>query len=342
MEQSDAGSFIVTGGAGFVGSNLVAELLRRYPGAYVRVIDNFRSGSFANIVEACAHRGVTFEGEVFTGVTSDVFTGTRVGSEQARAVFDLGAITDTTVADEALMIRENTSHAYELAVRCIDDGVPLVFASSAATYGTPPQAARREPFPESAAGRPSNVYGFSKWTLERMYARVCASPHYANTALRIVGLRYYNVFGPGESRKGKMASMVYQLAQQMLAGRRPRLFAHGEHARDQVYVDDVVDCTIRAAGLDGTPIAAGVYNLGSGVATSFNEMLGALREGLGISESALPTEYFEMPQTIRAFYQDYTCADMRAAAKGLGWTPSWAPLDAIRSYAQHLRSAAAQ
>jgi ADP-L-glycero-D-manno-heptose 6-epimerase len=154
----------------------------------------------------------------------------------------------------------------------------------------------------------------------------------------VVGLRYFNVFGPGEGRKGKMASMVWQLAQQVLAGERPRLFTDGSQARDQVYVDDVVDCTLAAAGLGKKAPRPGVYNLGSGVATSFNQMADAVRAAVGLNEQERPTEYFDMPADVRAFYQDYTCADMSETTKGLGWKPRHEPGAAMREYVAFLAS----
>lgn len=330
--------FIVTGGAGFVGSNLAAALTKRYPGAGLCVVDDFRSGAFANLVSACERAGVgAFRGEVIAKPVADIAWEELVKAAKPTAVFHLAAITDTTVMDEAVMIRENTGGFREMMRACAAAGVPLVYASSAATYGTPAQTAARKAFPLAAAGKPNNVYGFSKWLMECEHACIAGelkNPH-------IVGLRYFNVFGPGEARKGKMASMALQLATQMLNGKRPRLFKGGEQARDQVYVDDVVDCTIAAAGLEkGAACRPGVYNLGSGVATTFNQVVASLREELGISERDLPTEYFDMPASIRAFYQDFTLADMSETNAGLGWRPKWKPPDAIRAYARWLKEQA--
>ena len=335
-------TFIVTGGAGFIGANLVAEILRRRPGAHVVVVDHFLSGSFANIIEACDRAGVPpFTGTLIPASSGEVCWPDLLRAHVPAAVFHLGAITDTTIADERRMLEVNlggfrADDPLSMLHACYALAVPLVYASSAATYGTPPHAARREPFPEHAAGRPSNIYGFSKWLMEQEHARFSSTVG-ARAKSTIVGLRYFNVFGPGEARKGHMASMVYQLASQMLAGKRPRLFTDGSQARDQVPVADVVDCTLRASGRFGEgPVRSGVYNLGSGVATSFNDILAALRDGLGIPETTLPTEYFEMPPAIRRFYQDYTCADMAAAAAGLGWKPAHPPGKAIRAYASLL------
>lgn len=329
-------SFIVTGGAGFVGANLVAALLAMKPRPRVLVVDSFRSGTFANIVEACERRGAgVFDGAVLPSSTADIDFEELLEWWAADALFHLGAITDTTVSDEFLMLRENVEGFGDMLAACDKAKTRLVYASSAATYGTPPQTAARKPFPLSAAGKPNNIYGFSKWLMECEHARFTEHmKKRRDRAPAVVGLRYFNVFGPGEARKGKMASMVYQLAQQVIAGKRPRLFIDGSQARDQVYIDDVVDCTMAAGGLGKKKPKSGVYNLGSGVATSFNEMADAIRGALGAP--ALETDYFDMPESIREFYQDYTCADMTETAKGLGWKPRHAPGAAMGEYARFL------
>jgi ADP-L-glycero-D-manno-heptose 6-epimerase len=328
---------IITGGFGFIGANLVAELLRRHPDTRPIVIDDCRSGSFANLVEACDRAGVgAFPGEVIAEPTAAIDWEALIEDASPTAVFHLGAITDTTISDERKMIDDNTAGFDAMILACAESAVPLVYASSAATYGTPPEVAQRLPFPESSAGKPNNIYGFSKWLMENIHTR-CAQEWEADTGEtpHVVGLRYFNVFGPGEARKGKMASMAYQITTQMLAGNAPRLFEHGEQARDQVPVEDVVDCTIAAAA---PGVTSGAYNLGSGRLTSFNEIADAVREGVGISEAECPTEYFEMPAKIRAFYQDFTCADMSRTKEGLHWSPQHDPIEATRRYAAWLAS----
>jgi ADP-L-glycero-D-manno-heptose 6-epimerase len=339
-QSGDRSRYIVTGGAGFIGSNLVAALLERDPVADVLVVDDCRSGSFANLIEAVERVGVgPFRGEFLASSTGELDWQWLLEEASPRAVFHLAAVTDTTVADERSMLEDNVEGFRELLEMCVASGTPLVYASSAATYGSPPQGASREAFPEEAAGAPNNVYGFSKWQMENLHRRIAAQraasgegpPH-------VVGLRYFNVFGPGEARKGKMASMAHQLTHQILESGRPRLFEHGEQARDQVAVEDVVACTIRGSEAGATP---GVYNCGSGRATTFNEVADAVRAGLGVSESDAPTEYFEMPSSIRTFYQDFTRADMSAARAGLGHEVAHEPREAIARYAALLAGAGA-
>ncbi len=330
--------YIITGGAGFVGSNLAAALCKRDPGASVVIVDNFRTGTFANITSAFDRAGLSpFDGECIPEDYESLAP--RLLVQGARAVFHLAAITDTTITDEAEMVRVNATGFQRLLAACADEDVPLVYASSAATYGAPPLAAARTAFPLEAAGRPNNVYGFSKWLMECDHRRLMLARASVRTP-KVVGLRYFNVFGQGEGHKGHMASMVFQLAQRLLRGEAPRVFRDGSQSRDQVYVDDVVACTIAGAGLSGGQCHPGVYNVGSGTATSFNEIISALRAEFALAADSLPTEYFDMPPSVRAYYQDFTCADMSATAHGLGWTPAWQPGEAIRSYARWLMTRA--
>jgi ADP-L-glycero-D-manno-heptose 6-epimerase len=324
--------YIVTGGAGFIGSNLVAELMRREPKAHVYVVDDFRTGSYANIVEACDRAGVgPFRGTVMPDDVGELNWQPAVEGLQPRAVFHLAAITDTLEFDEKKMMSVNTESFSDILDACAGSGVPLVYASSGATYGTPPESESRTPFPESAAGSPQNVYGFSKWMMDvEVFRHFERCDQEGDRRPHVVGLRYFNVFGPGEARKGKMASMVWHLTNQILDGGRPRLFTAGEHERDQVFVDDVVGCTLAAARQGVTP---GVYNCGSGRTTSFNQIVEAINEALG---TGVEPEYFEMPEVMRATYQHYTCADMSQTARALNHRPAWSPMDAMIRYARQI------
>ncbi len=282
--MADSGVYVVTGGAGFVGANLVAALMKRDPSAYVIVVDNFLTGDWKNLALACERWGVgLFKGRLIAEHVEELDWGAEFEEINPTHVFHLAAITDTTETDQRKMVTINSESFQWLLNTCVDRRIPLMYASSAATYGTPPQTAERVPFPLEAAGNPSNVYGFSKWLMEGLHRRAARVATDAGDAEPwAVGLRFFNVFGPGEQTKGRMASMVHQLTRQLLAGKSPRLFADGEQARDQVHVDDVVECCMAAAGLgERHEVTPGVYNVGSGRATSFNQMLEAIREALG-------------------------------------------------------------
>lgn len=335
-------TIIITGGAGFIGSNLAAEFALRRPGGRVVVVDSFRSGSVTNLVGAYARLGAGhFSGEVIPRSVSEVDWPRLLRERVPAALFHFGAITDTQICDERLVIDENLGafHAREASSMmraCADNGVPLVYASSAAVYGTPAIAGQRVAFKESDAGEPKNVYGFSKWLMECEHAKFVAT----HPAARIFGLRLFNVFGPGESRKGRCASVVCQLAAQLLRGDRPRLFHDGFQARDFVPVQDAVDAALAASGLFGGSPTPGVYNVGSGTATTFNAVLGVLREALAVPDTRAATEFFGMPPSIRAFYQEFTQADMSRTVVGLRWKPGRDVHESIRAYAEWLRGTA--
>lgn len=338
--MSGPGTWIVTGGCGFVGANLAATLESRHDEHGVVIIDPMRTGSFATLAEACRRiAGAPFRGEVIPEGVERVDWPVLIARRRPRAIFHLGAITDTTVRDEAEMIRVNAGESWRaMLAAAADMGVPLVYASSAATYGTPSAAAEHRAFREDEAGHPSNVYGFSKWLMECAHRRFVAERRAAGAPEPwVVGLRYFNVFGPGEAAKGKMASMAYQLTRQVIAGGRPKLFADGTQIRDQVPVEDIVGITLAGAGLGSRPDPApGVYNAGSGVATTFEQVASAVRAGLGVSGPDRPTEFFEMPASIAAFYQSFTLADMASAAEGLGFRPAHHPVEAVQRYARYL------
>lgn len=327
--SSDGPVYIITGGAGFIGSSLVAMLQRDEPEARLYVIDDFSTGSYANIVEACERLGAgVFRGTVMADPVGELNLQPAIVGMKPKAVFHLAAITDTLVTDERKMISVNSEPFEEIVDACLESDVPLVYASSAAVYGSPDT---RDAFTEDLAGRPNNVYGFSKWLMDVTAQRAIEE---AGGEGHVVGLRYFNVFGPGEARKGRMASMVYHLTMQMLRGERPRLFEHGHHERDQVFVDDIVSGTITAAKPGAE---SGIYNLGSGKATSFNDIAHAVNTGLGTS---LEVEYIPMPDEMVSTYQHYTRADLTSTTRALSWEPSHDPVESMISYARMIADGA--
>ncbi len=329
---------LITGGAGFIGSNLVRALQRDQPNAPLLVIDDFRSGSFANLsTEARSHTpGFTYRGDVIAGALHSLDLPAVLERFNPDVVYHLASITDTTVTDQTVMLRDNVDPfrqllAWATAPSASPTPRRLVWASSAATYGTTANGATaaQRPFALDDAGAPANVYGFSKWVMENLHRDALAACPQAH----LVGLRYFNVFGPGEQHKGKMASMIHQLAQAMLRGQAPRLFTPGTQARDHIHVDDVVACTRAAAQPSATP---GVYNVGTGRTTTFNQIIDALRRAI---DCAHDTQYIPNPH---AFYQDYTCADLSQTTAALGWTPQHPTADTIATYAAQMRQQNAQ
>jgi ADP-L-glycero-D-manno-heptose 6-epimerase len=297
-------NILVTGGSGFIGSNLALELEARYPKAAITVIDDFRGSSFKNLLG--------FHGDVMAYDVSDSSWLEHFRNRSLDAIFHLASITDTTVLDEKKMMFDNVEGFRSILDLAAAKKAPVVYASSAATYGS---AGDNKPLTIEDGGMPNNIYGFSKWVLENLARQY--SP-----AVKSVGLRYFNVFGPREFFKGKAASMIYQLYLQMKAGKRPRIFKHGEQRRDFVYVKDVVECTIAAKDAK----QSSVVNVGTGSATSFNDVVAALNEALGTN---LQPDYFDNPYD---FYQNFTQADMSHTEKITGFRPKYSTREGILDY----------
>jgi ADP-L-glycero-D-manno-heptose 6-epimerase len=299
---------LVTGGAGFIGSNLALEL--QGEGAEVVVLDDFSSGSFENLAG--------FRGDVVTAkAQSDDWYG-RIGGVDA--IFHEAANTDTTVLDQRVMMEANVE-GLRSVLRFADlNGVKrIVYASSAGVYGSAPC-----PFREDQEPTPSNVYGFSKAVGDSVARRYWA----ARRETVVVGLRYFNVYGPRESHKsGKTASMIWQLSRQMLAGKRPRIFKYGEQSRDFVYVKDVVAANLEALEAD----KSGIFNVGTGKDESFNAVIAELNRVLGLD---LKPDYFDNPF---GFYQNKTQAWTRKAIEDLSWEAEYSLAEGIADYCAHER-----
>lgn len=302
-------SFLITGGAGFIGSNLTLALQERFPEARLTVIDDFRSGDFKNLA---GYRGDFVAQNLATLDWHDQF-----GDEKFSAIFHLASITDTTLHDQFRQVHENVESFRWILNFARPTRTRIIYASSAATYGAATQASV-----ESNGATPANVYAFSKVIIDNIAMRAAAeSPDWI-----IIGLRYFNVYGPREAHKGGPASMVYHLAQQMKAGQRPRIFKHGEQKRDFVYVKDAVEGSLRA--LDAQ--ASGIYNLGSGRARSFNELVDVLNKSLGTN---FQPDYIDNPH---AHYQNFTQADLTNARSALAYEPRFRLEEGVREYMQWL------
>jgi len=298
--MSSPSSILVTGGAGFIGSNLVLTLQERMPEARLTVIDDFRSGDFKNLAG--------YKGDFVAQNLATLDWRQQFEDENFDAIFHLASITDTTLHDQFTQTHDNVESFRRLLRFAQDNKTRIIYASSAATYG-----AANEASTETNGAAPANVYAFSKAIMDKIANRAATDvPGWV-----IIGLRYFNVYGPREAHKGVPASMVLHLARQMKAGQRPRIFKHGEQKRDFVYVKDIVDGSIRALEAN----ESGIYNLGSGRARSFNELVEVLNQSLG---TGFKPEYIENPH---AHYQNFTQADLSRVRAGLGYEPKY-PLEA--------------
>ena len=306
MSATDSSpNLIVTGGAGFIGSNLTLTLQEKFPNARLTVIDDFRSGDFKNLV---GYRGDFVAQNLATLDWQDQFGGGKFD-----AIFHLASITDTTLHDQFIQVHDNVESFRRLLNFARPTRTRVIYASSASTYGPASEASA-----ESSGAAPANIYAFSKTIMDNIAIREAKeSPDWT-----IIGLRYFNVYGPREAHKGVPASMVYHLAQQMKAGQRPRIFKQGEQKRDFVYVKDIVEGSILA--LEASK--SGIYNLGCGQARSFNELVDVLNKCLGTKFVA---DYIDNPH---AHYQNFTQADLAKVRNALGYQPQFPLEDGVKDY----------
>ena len=302
-------NLLVTGGAGFVGSNLTLALQEKFPDTRLTVVDDFRSGDFKNL------RG--YRGDFVAQNLADLDWRKQFGDEKFDAIFHLASITDTTLHDQFVQVHDNVESFRRLLNFARPNKTRIVFASSAATYGAAKTASV-----ETNGAAPSNVYAFSKAIMDNLAIREAKEdPDWI-----IVGLRYFNVYGPREAHKGVPASMVYHLAQQMKAGQRPRIFKHGDQKRDFVYVKDIVEGSILALEAK----ESGIYNLGSGQARSFNELIDVLNKCLG---TKFQPDYIDNPH---AHYQNFTEADLERVRGALGYQPQFSLERGVADYLEWL------
>ena len=300
---------VVTGAAGFVGSNLVKALNDRGETDIIAV-DNLTNGDkFRNLVD-CQIADYLDKEEFLRKLSLGAF------DEDISVVLHQGACSNTMEGDGRYMMENNYRYSAELLDFCQSEEVPFIYASSAAVYGGG-STFREDPQFE----RPLNVYGYSKFLFDSLVRR-----RWGDNTAQVIGLRYFNVYGPREAHKGIPASMVLHLSRQIKEGKRPRIFKHGEQKRDFVYVKDIVEGTLRALEAN----ESGIYNLGSGQARSFNELIAVLNHSLGTNFEA---EYFDNPH---AHYQNHTEADLTNVRKALGYEPQFSLEAGVADYMRWL------
>jgi len=305
---------IVTGAAGFIGANLLRALNERGETDILAVDNLSKSEKFRNLAE--------FEIADYLDKGEFLDRVRRRELPRPDVIFHQGACSDTMESDGRYMMANNFRYSMELLDWCQDSGIMLVYASSAAVYGLGPVFAE-----DRSAERPLNVYGYSKLLFDQVVRR-----HLASSKTPVVGLRYFNVYGPRESHKGRMASVAYHHFHQFRSEAKVKLFEgshgfdNGEQRRDFIFVDDVIKGNLH---FWDKPVS-GVYNLGTGRAQSFNDValsvINALREANGQTPLSLAQaasqgtiEYIPFPAALRGKYQAFTQADL-AQLHGAGFT----------------------
>ena len=302
---------VVTGAAGFIGSALVGELLRQGWQDIV-VVDDFSRPDKAPNLE-----GKTLSAKVDRKEFHDWLDANQ---QLVQFIFHLGARTDTTEFDTAIFDELNLHYSQEVWKRCVKYGIPLVYASSAATYGAG-EHGYDDDHDLIAKLKPLNPYGESKNDFDRWALAQAEKPYFW------AGLKFFNVYGPNEYHKGRMASVVLHAFRQIRDTGGMKLFrSHrpdykdGEQLRDFVYVKDVCDVCLF---LMEHRKHSGIYNLGSGKARTFLDLARAVFAALGKDEKI---EFIDTPADIRDKYQYYTEANM-AKLKGIGYDKPFTSLE---------------
>ena len=317
--------YVVTGACGFVGSNIVKALNRRGIDNII-VVDNLsKPDKFRNLTDC--EIADYFDKQDFLSVIQE---GQLDGA--LAAIFHQGACSDTMETDGKYMMANNYRYSMELLDYCLDQDVAFLYASSASVYGG--GSVFRE---EREYEAPLNIYGYSKFLFDQVVRRRVLDD--AGGHSQVVGFRYFNVYGPREQHKGRMASVAFHHFNQYRQDGKVRLFegadgyANGEQRRDFVFVDDVVNTNL--AFLESGK--SGIFNLGTGRAQSFNELAVATvnacraldgKPALTLAElvSAGSIEYIAFPEALKGKYQSFTQADL-SKLRGVGYASEFASVE---------------
>lgn len=313
---------VLTGGAGFIGS------------CFLRTLNN-KGITDVLVVDHLGHttKWKNLVGKNFIGFTDKTDFRKKLNSgyydEKIDTIFHFGACSSTTETDADYLMDNNYSYSLELANYALDNNIKFIYASSAATYGDGSNGYSDNDFDSLV---PLNGYGFSKHIFDQWVVR--------NSLDKIfIGLKFFNVFGPNEYSKGSMASMVYKSYKQILETGKVKLFKSnssnypdGGQERDFIYSKDVCDAVWE---LYHTKFHAGIYNIGTGTARSWNDLANAVFKAMGITPQI---EYIDMPENLTKQYQNFTQADMtKLTSEGIKFKPL--PLeDSVKDYVQNYLS----
>jgi len=290
--------YLVTGGTGFIGSNLALELIRQGHEVFI-------TGTKDELFPK------EFEGKLLQKDFSTL-DWKKIG--KLDCLFHQAAITNTLNFNKEEMFQINLENSKILFKKVIEnDCKNIVYASSTAVYGD-----TNPPYKEEGPFNPLNPYAESKLELDKFVLNLMKE----HPDVKIVGLRYCNVYGPGEYHKGKMSTMIYQLSKQMQTG-NPKIFKHGEQKRDYIYVKDVVTANLLASKAKESCIV----NCGYGKATTFNEIISILNKTLDLNKE---TEYIDNPY--EKTYQNYTECDMTLAKEKIEFVPRFGIESGIKDY----------
>jgi ADP-L-glycero-D-manno-heptose 6-epimerase len=327
----DEGNILVTGGAGFIGSALIAELNAR---GHENIIVVDRLGCderFKNLV------GLNFNEFFLVEEFEELISAHDESSSMLhyshknplniQTVFHLGAESSTTECDADWLIENNYRFSQRLSMWAISNDIRFVYASSAATYGDGSRGMRDTS--DLNTLRPLNIYGYSKHLFDKFVER---TPSLKDTC---IGLKYFNIFGPNENHKSDMRSMVSKAFEEIKATGKISLFksynpkyANGEQLRDFLYVRDAVKMTLHLARQKRSH---GLYNIGSGKAHSWINLAHAVFEAMGLPPKI---EFIDMPESMRNQYQYHTCADINKLKDSGYFTPITSFKEAVREYVQ--------
>ncbi len=311
---------IVTGGAGFIGSNLV-KTLNAQGYTDILVVDDLKEGAkFVNIAD-CDIADYLDKDEFL----ERVWAGESFG--RVEAVFHQGACSATTEWDGKFMMQNNYQYSKDLLHYCLEKEIPFLYASSASVYGS------GTVFKESREyEQPLNVYGYSKFQFDQYVRRLLP-----DIDSQVIGFRYFNVYGPREQHKGSMASVAYHLNTQIKAGENPKLFEgcdgypDGGQKRDFVYVSDVCDVNLWCWKENA---ASGIYNLGTGHAEPFQSVADAVIAHHGHGQ----VDYIPFPEHLKGRYQSFTEADISALREAGYSKPFKSVAEGVSRYMDWLNS----